>query len=299
MPEPQGRLVYWPLIAPWGPPRDHEGEAFYLSFPSWESYLAGGDEGGSPPFGLPAPPGPAVPGFSPLLAPDPPNFLRSLASLWQALADGEPPFGALALRADDPPDSLSSIRNLIRNPHDTLFPEGPGSAPEGNTRPPFPPELVLALWTLGALSGWEADRHLREAARKNLGLLDALKGPLAEADAALELGYEAAGLSGLEGVLGAYGADAIAPSPASAAAGPGHAETAYDPEPDGGPTAFRAAAPSAANAALLRDLWLSAARPLLRPGDRLAASGSGFEGMWEGMFPPDPRHPGDFLYADL
>jgi hypothetical protein len=54
-----------------------------------------------------------------------------------------------------------------------------------------------------------------------------------------------------------------------------------------------------ANAALLRDMWLMAARPLLRPGDRLTASGGGFDGLMEGLFAPDPLNPGDYIYADI
>jgi hypothetical protein len=46
-------------------------------------------------------------------------------------------------------------------------------------------------------------------------------------------------------------------------------------------------------------MWLTAARPLLRAGDRLTATGSGFEGLMEGLFAPDPQNPGDCIYADI
>jgi hypothetical protein len=206
-----------------------------------------------------------------------------------------------------------------------------------------PPELALALWTMGAASAWEADWLLREAARKNSSLLDALKGPLDYGDAR-ELGYEAEGLSGLEDALetasGGPGTPVACGSPAPGA--PSGAGTASDAEEGSGagtasgaerasrpeaasgcgpsaagqpsgaadrsaflsseggdPPAFRPPAPSPANAALLRDLWLKAARPLLRAGDRLAASGNGFEGLMGGLFAPDPHHSGDYIYADV
>jgi hypothetical protein len=46
-------------------------------------------------------------------------------------------------------------------------------------------------------------------------------------------------------------------------------------------------------------MWLMTARPLLKAGDRLAASGSGFEGLLEGLFAPDPSNPGVYIYADI
>jgi hypothetical protein len=154
---------------------------------------------------------------------------------------------------------------------------------------------VLALWTLGAFAGLEAEGHLREAARWNAGLLDALKGPLPGDDPG-ELAYEAAGLSGLRPAWAGGGAPPGGGRDGGERGIPGDGGRGAEVDP--APPADLAA-PSPWNAALLRDLWLRAARPLLRPGDRLTASGDGFEGLLEGMLPSDPRQPGDYLYADL
>jgi hypothetical protein len=286
IPGPTGRLIRWPLLAPWGPPRPHrDGERVaYLTFPSWERYLAG--EGGAAAEGLPAPPLPPLPGAEPLLAPEPPNFLASLASLWRAISRGEPLGGALPSPAPaDPADSQAAIRGSILG-------QGPPAppSPAAPAGPSVPPELALALWALGAFSGWEAEGLLREAARRNAGLLDALKGPLSGVDLD-ELGYEAMGLSGL-------GPPVI---PGEGGSGPGGGTQPGGGSPPGGgiPDApvFSAPPPSARGAAALRDMWLGAARPLLRPGDRLAASGDGFEGLLEGLLPPDTLSPGDFVYV--
>ncbi|MDR1080978.1 MAG: hypothetical protein LBQ79_08455 [Deltaproteobacteria bacterium] len=375
MPEPTGRIVCWPLLAPWIPPRAPEAgfKVFYLSFPSWERHLAAAGEGGAAPDGLPLLPLPRGTGAEPLLAPDPPNFLAALASLWKAVSEGGSLGGALPFPGPgDPADSVAAIRRSILAGPVTcgsgkgaavppvparagrtggrLLPGPPTVTGAGGISPrTAPPELVLALWTLGAAAGREADMHLREAARLNSALLDALKGPLAFGDAG-ELDYEAEGLSGLEealaealgpawddgegpeetedpggpgepagrpeagGASGFHGTSgpagtAAAPGPSGRRAAPPPASAAAPAPADASPASpspspfrseiFRAPPASPANAALLRDMWLTAARPLLRAGDRLTATGSGFEGLMEGLFAPDPQNPGDCIYADI
>ncbi|MDR3154012.1 MAG: hypothetical protein LBW85_07025 [Deltaproteobacteria bacterium] len=330
MPEPTGRLVYWPLLAPWGlPPRPPEaGEPRYLSFPSWERYLAGPAGGRPLPDGLPPGPFPPASAARPLLAPEPEGFLKSLASLWLSIPSGGNPSPELPFAGPaDPAEFTGSIRRSIleppslaegpsgsgsRGPKATAASAGPGRERPAGARPCLPPELALALWTLGSAAAWEAERHLEEAAGKNAGLLDALKGPLAAFGEEESL-YEAAGLPGLERAGPADVPPAVPPSgagPPPPAAAAGQAREAEGPPgegpaddglKDGGglPPAFRAAAPSRRSALFLRDLWLAAARPLLTPGDRLAASCGGFEGLFEGIFPPDPLFPGDFLYDDV
>jgi hypothetical protein len=125
---------------------------------------------------------------------------------------------------------------------------------------------------MGAAEGWEADMHLARAAGSNAFLLDALKGPLI-ADGADGPGYESRYEA--EGFFGRLP--------------PGAEEGGGSPSmPD----------PSPSNAVAVASSWFGTAGPLLRPGDRLCASGKGFGGVLNGIMEPDPSSPGVFIYDD-
>jgi hypothetical protein len=156
-----GRLIVFPEICPLA--SAPEGVAHYLSWPSWEFFVyppdAARNPGASSLFSSLRDRGLS----RPLLIPDPPNFLPSLAALRGA---GSPE--TMRALLDGPPLDPSGEGNLKRQ----ILAGGP-EAPAGPDRG----YLTLALFTLAELEEGEIDLLFLKAMRKNRDMLSTLMGP--------------------------------------------------------------------------------------------------------------------------